>query len=93
MINKGIPMANETRDDLKAFHAFVGEQIANGGASLTPAEALNVWEILHPSDTERAATVEALKDALEDMRAGDTGIPAREFFADLRNKYGLPARP
>ena len=39
--------------------SFVGEQIANGGASLTPAEALNVWEILHPSDTERAATVEA----------------------------------
>ena len=52
-----------------------------------------LWEILHPSDTERAATVEALKEALEDMRAGDIGIPAREFFADLRSKYGLPARP
>ena len=93
MRSKGIPMANETRDDLEAFHAFVGEQIANGGTSLTPAEALNVWEILHPSDTERAATVEALKEALEDMRAGDIGIPAREFFANLRSKYGLPARP
>ena len=53
---------------------------------MAPAEALNVWEILHPSDTERAATVEALKEALEEMRAGDIGIPAREFFADLRSK-------
>jgi hypothetical protein len=85
-------MVNETRDDLKAFHQFIGEQIANGGASLTPAEAFDLWETLHPSDAERAATVEALKEALDDMRDGDTGIPARDFFTDLRSKYNLPAR-
>ena len=28
MRSKGILMANETRDDLKAFHAFVGEQMS-----------------------------------------------------------------
>ena len=85
-------MVNEHRDDLKAFHHFVGEQIANGGASLTPADALDLWETLHPSDTERTATVEALKEALGDMRTGDIGIPASDFFAELRSKYHLPAR-
>jgi hypothetical protein len=57
-----------------------------------PAEAFDLLETLHPSDAERAATVEALKEALEDMRGGDTGIPARDFFTDLRSKYNLPAR-
>ena len=36
-------MASERRNDLKAFHDFVGEQLANGGASLTPAETLELW--------------------------------------------------
>ena len=85
-------MASERRDDLKAFHDFVGEQLANGGASLTPAETVELWEIQHPSDEERAATVEALREALDDMRAGDTGIPAREFLAEVRRKYHLPTR-
>jgi hypothetical protein len=89
---RGIPMDTERRDDLKAFHDFVGEQLANGGASLSPAEALDLWEIQHPSDEERAATVEALREALDDMRAGDTGIPAREFLAELRRQYHLPTR-
>jgi hypothetical protein len=85
-------MATKRRDDLKAFHDFVGEQLANGGAALTPAETLELWEIQHPSDEEQAATVEALREALEDMRAGDTGIPVREFLAGLRRKYHLSTR-
>jgi hypothetical protein len=84
-------MVNEQRDDLKAFHDFVGEQLANGGASLTPAETLALWEIRHSSGEERAATVEALRVALDDMRAGDVGIPTRDFLAELRRKYKLPA--
>jgi hypothetical protein len=87
-----ITMTTERRDDLKAFHDFVEEQLANGGASLTPAETLELWEIQHPSDEEQAATVEALREALDDMRAGDTGVPVREFLADLRRKYHLSMR-
>jgi hypothetical protein len=45
-----------------------------------------------PSDGEQASTVEALREALDDMRAGDTGIPARKFLAELRRKYHLPTR-
>ena len=85
-------MATERRDDLKAFHDFVGEQLANGGASLTPAETLDLLESQHPSEEERAARVEALREALDDMRAGDTGIPAREFLADLRRNCHMPPR-
>ena len=85
-------MIIDRRDDLKAFHEFVREQLANGGATLTPAETLALWELQHPSNEERAATVEALREALDDMRAGDTGIPARDFLAELRRKYNLPAK-
>jgi hypothetical protein len=84
-------MVNDRRDDLKAFHEFIGQQLANGGASLTPAETLALWEIRHSSGQEHAATVEALRVALDDMRAGDAGIPARDFLAELRRKYQLPA--
>ena len=85
-------MATERRDDLKAFHDFVGEQLANGGASLTPADTLALWEIQYPSDEEQAATVEALREALDEMRAGDTGVPVREYLAEVRRKYHLPTR-
>jgi hypothetical protein len=86
-------MNSERRDDLTAFHHFVGEQLANGGASLSPAETLDLWEIQQVSDDDRTATVEALREALDDMRAGDTGIPADDFLAELRRKYHLPVRP
>jgi hypothetical protein len=85
-------MVTERRDDLKAFHDFVGERLANGGASFTPAETLALWEIQHSSGEERASTVEALRGALDDMRAGDAGIPARDFLTELRHKYHLPTR-
>jgi hypothetical protein len=86
-------MVTERRDDLRAFHEFVGGQLANEGASLSPAETLDLWESRHSTDEDRAATVEALKEALNDMRAGDTGIPASDFLAEIRRKYRLPARP
>jgi hypothetical protein len=81
------------KDKLSVFYAFVGEQSASGGASLTPAEALELWEIQNPAEDEPAATVAALREALNDMRAGDTGVPARDFLAEVRRKCCLPTRP
>ncbi len=66
--------------------------LSSGDASLTLDEALVHWEVENQSAEERSAAVEAVREALDDMRAGDTGTPAREFLADLRLKYHLPAR-
>jgi len=82
-------MANERRDDLKSFHEFVGEQLANGGALLTPAEALELWEFQNPSEDEEQETVEAIRRGLADVEAGRV-VPAREALAELRRKHNLP---
>lgn len=60
------------------------------GEALTLDKALGLWEYENQADEERAATVQAVREALDDMRAGDTGIPAREAIAELRRKHNLP---
>ena len=86
-------MAIDRVNDLFAFKSFIEEKLANGGASLTLDEALARWEYENQTAEERSAEVDAVREALDDMRAGDSGTPAREFLADLRRKYQLPARP
>jgi hypothetical protein len=85
-------MANERINDLIAFKCFIEEQLPSGGAGLTLDEALVRWEHENHTAIEHAASVEAVREARDDMRAGDTGIPAREFLADLRLRYHLPTR-
>jgi hypothetical protein len=84
-------MATERANDLRAFRDFANAKLSNGGAEVTLDEALGLWEIENASEDERAATVHAVSEALADMRAGDTGVPARDFLAEIRRKYNLPA--
>jgi len=56
-------------------------------------ECLELWDIETQSATDREETVQAVRESLDDMRAGDTGIPASEFLAQARRKYNLPERP
>jgi hypothetical protein len=44
----------------------------------------NLDELVRALDENRAATVQAVREALAGMEAGDTGIPAREAIAELR---------
>src|SRR5262249_48785682 len=83
------PMPTDRRDDLRAFRDFLDEQIADGGPSLTPWEALDLWELQNPTEAEREETLEAIREGLEDLNAGRTR-PAREVLAELRRKYDLP---
>jgi len=84
-------MATERANDLRAFRDFADAKLSNGGAEMTLDEAIALWDIENAPEDERAATVEAVKEALADMRAGDTGVPARDFLAEMRCKYQLPA--
>jgi predicted transcriptional regulator len=85
-------MATGLRDDLHAFRAFIDEQLANGGTTLTPAEALELWELQNPSEDEEQETVEAIRRGLADVEAGRVR-PAREALAELRRKHNLPELP
>jgi len=84
-------MATERSNDLRAFRDFADSRLSNEGSALTLDEALGLWDIENATEDERASTVEAVREALSNMRAGDTGIPAREFIADIRRRYNLPA--
>jgi predicted transcriptional regulator len=82
-------MATDRRDDIHAFRAFIDEQLGNGLAALTPAEALELWEIQNPSESEEQETVEAIRRGLADVEAGRVR-PAREALAELRRRHNLP---
>lgn len=75
-------MAVETQDDLKSFHAFVGEQIVTGGEHLAPDQVLAMWR-------ERIATVKAVREGLEAVEAGRTR-PLDEFVDDFRRRHNIP---
>jgi hypothetical protein len=82
-------MAIEKANDLLSFKSVIEEQLT-GETVPTVDEVLARWDDENESDEERAATVQAVREALADMEAGDTGIPAREAVAELRRKHHLP---
>jgi hypothetical protein len=85
-------MSTERRDDIQAFRAFIDEQLTGGGISLTPADALGLWEIRNPSDEEREETLAAIRQGLRDADEGRVR-PFEEFDREFRQKHGLPVRP
>lgn len=83
-------MATGRLNDLRAFRDFADHELARGG-DLTPDEALDLWESENRDD-DWEATVQAVREALNDMRVGDAGVPASEAIAELRRKHKLPER-
>jgi len=75
--------------ELVRFSQFVSEKIGAGSGDLSPEEALDLWRSENPSDDERADTVRALKEALDEFRAGDSGIPLAEFDREFRERRGF----
>jgi hypothetical protein len=82
-------MAAESTHDLEAFHHFLGEQLTNGGSSLTPEECLELWRAQHPTSEQLRANVQAVQEALADMEAGDVGQPLAQFLAEFRQRNNL----
>jgi hypothetical protein len=82
VLNRAIEVMNE----LEAFHRFLGDQLTNGDATLTPEECVDLWRARNPMADELYSDVAAIKEALDDMEAGDYGIPLQDFLADLRGK-------
>ena len=79
--------------ELKEFHDFVGRKLAAGDAVLSPEEALDQWRDAHPSSDVFVKDVAAVQEALDDMAAGDVGLPLDEFDRQFRQRHGLSANP
>jgi hypothetical protein len=78
-------MATDRADDLRAFRDFIDAQLANGGAGMTPGEALDLWEYENTPEDEKQETMLAIRRGLEDADAGRTE-DAFAFVARMRRK-------
>lgn len=85
-------MSTDLSDELREFHRFLSEQLAQGDAVVSPEEALDQWRTIHPSEAAFADDLAAVQEALDDMAAGDIGAPLEEFDRQFRQRHGLPAR-
>lgn len=86
-------MPTDRANDPRAFRDFLDARLSAAGDGLTLDEYLDLWESENQPDEERRAAVQAVREALDDMRAGDRGIPVREAVSELRRRHGLPERP
>lgn len=84
-------MATDRLNDLRAFRDFADRKLARGEDDLTLDEALDLWETENRDD-DRAATAQAVREALDDMRAGDVGVPASEAIAAGTISHNGPLR-
>lgn len=80
-------------EELHSFHNFLGKKLAEPGTDvLSPEEALDLWRLENPTPQEHAAAVDAIREGLEDMRAGRLQ-PARDVLAELQRKHNVPDVP
>lgn len=85
-------MSVQVADELRSFHEFVAEKLSVGPSGLSPEEALDLWRTTNPDPDELQESVAAIREALNDIEAGDKGRPADEVVNDLRSRLQLPRK-
>src|SRR2546426_885098 len=86
-------MSSQASTGLRDFRDFLNEKLSNGGADLSPEEALDEWRRMHPEPFDDEDDVIAIQAALDDLDRGEKGITLDELDRELRVKFNLPAPP
>jgi hypothetical protein len=86
-------MSTDAHHELLSFHQFVAEQLHSGMPYLSPEEALEAWRLQNRTPGEMADDVQAVREALADMEAGDTGTPVEIYLAEFRKRHHLDRDP
>ena len=86
-------MSASVENELANFHHFVAERLERGERELSPEQALDLWRAEHPDRDKFDDTVEALREAIADMEAGDTGIPLDKFDREFRTRHNIGRMP
>ena len=84
-------MATDRANDLRAFLDFAVANLAGDGVDLTLDEALTRWELEHETEAEKSQTIQAVREGLDDLRAGRSR-PFDEFDREFRERHGIPHR-
>ena len=82
-------MSSDAQHELLSFHHFVSEQIRLGVPYSSPEEAVEAWRLRNRTPEEMAEDVQAVREALADMAAGDRGRPFEEFDREFSNRHKL----
>jgi len=77
--------------ELREFHRFLTEKVGSDAVDLSPEEALDEWRRLHPPADASDEDASAIQEALDDLAAGDRGMPFDEFDREFRQRPNLPA--
>lgn len=82
-------MATGYFNDARAFRDFLDTKLSDGADALSLDEALGLWEFETAPAEDQTESARAIKDALDDMRAGDLGRSSAEVVEAIRRKHGL----
>ena len=78
-------------NELDSFCSFLDGLRQEPTVEMSPEEALAEWRAQQMSPQEFQESVQALREAIQDMEAGDKGVSFDEIVAAMRHKYNLSA--
>jgi hypothetical protein len=88
---KNRPKVTDAMNELESFHRFLVDRLAQGESMLTPEECLELWRAQNPSDDDSETEAQAIREAIDDMRAGDAGQALQEFLTEFRTRKRIPS--
>ena len=67
------------------FQQFALKQMPHLPSEATLDDVVDLWKREH-NESDKMSDLEAIREAVEDFKNGDRGIPAGEMSRDLRKK-------
>jgi hypothetical protein len=98
MMLRATTMSTKNTRQLRQFHAYVGERLSHGAEDLLPEEVLHDWRKQFPLEDDDDPLDENLDDetavrrALNDMKAGEKGMPLEELVQRVEREFKLGAK-
>ena len=80
-----------TQEQIDSFYRFATEHLARGGSERSIDELYDEWRYKSLTPQELEENVAAVRAAIDDMNAGDTGRDAARIEQELRDELNLPA--
>lgn len=73
-----------TAQEIESFRDFALRLLEQGGPELTMDDLYEQWRVERFGDLQAAADLEAIRESLRDLEAGETGIPYEVFDREMK---------
>lgn len=85
-------MSIDSNAELRSFGEYIAKIVENGDESISPEDAVVRWRMQNLSPEEFDEEVAAIREALDDMEAGDKGVPWEQVLKEINAEFGLKPR-